>query len=278
MIMVRVTLDASGAISEVQQVNAEIAGGAPEGRARAAEAFFSSAADAVRQWRYQSPADPPIAFFVRVNFEEGRDAVATQAEAAPVGFTVRTATWNSGTATFLGDQVQDAEKRLALLRAQRDAVSAQSGPQDQRTLELTKQMQEMERELERARNLYTTAFRVEQAPGTASARAGGPWTAGQPLRVGGNVVAPVKTKQVAPLYPEVAKLARVQGVVIIEVTIDEQGLVADARILRSIPLLDQAALDAVRQWQFTPTQLNGVAVPVIMTVTVQFTLPEPPPA
>jgi periplasmic protein TonB len=48
--------------------------------------------------------------------------------------------------------------------------------------------------------------------------------------------------------------------------------VQDARVLRSIPLLDAAALDAVKQWEFTPTLLNGVPVPVIMTVTVQFTL------
>ncbi len=58
--------------------------------------------------------------------------------------------------------------------------------------------------------------------------------------------------------------------VVIEATIDPSGRVADARILRSIPLLDQAALDAVRQWEYTPTLLNGVAVPVTMTVTVQF--------
>jgi protein TonB len=48
--------------------------------------------------------------------------------------------------------------------------------------------------------------------------------------------------------------------------------VVNARVLRSVPLLDQAALDAVRQWVFTPTLLNGVPVPVIMTVTVNFTL------
>ena len=52
----------------------------------------------------------------------------------------------------------------------------------------------------------------------------------------------------------------------------------NARVLRSIPLLDQAALDAVRQWEFAPTRLNGAAVPVIMTVTIQFSLPEPPAA
>ena len=63
-----------------------------------------------------------------------------------------------------------------------------------------------------------------------------------------------------------------QGVVIVEATIGPDGKVSDARVLRSIPLLDQAALDAVRQWVFTPTLLNGVPVPVIMTVTVNFTL------
>jgi len=58
----------------------------------------------------------------------------------------------------------------------------------------------------------------------------------------------------------------------LEITIGPDGKVSDARVLRSIPLLDQAALDAVRQWVFTPTLLNGVPVPVIMTVTVNFTL------
>ena len=66
--------------------------------------------------------------------------------------------------------------------------------------------------------------------------------------------------------------ARVAGVVIIEATIGPNGKVQNARALRSIPLLDQAALDAVKQWEYTPTLLNGVPVPVIMTVTVNFTL------
>jgi TonB family protein len=66
----------------------------------------------------------------------------------------------------------------------------------------------------------------------------------------------------------------VQGQVILEATIDPKGDVRDLKVLRSIPLLDQAAIDAVRQWQFSPTLLNGVAVPVIMTVTVSFTLTE----
>jgi protein TonB len=77
---------------------------------------------------------------------------------------------------------------------------------------------------------------------------------------------------VNPWYPPEAQAARIQGVVILEAVIGVDGRVTDARILRSIPALDQAAVDAVRQWQYTPTLMNGVPVPVIMTVTVQFTL------
>jgi protein TonB len=75
---------------------------------------------------------------------------------------------------------------------------------------------------------------------------------------------------VKPVYPDEARRANVQGVVIIEIVIDTQGRVHDARILRSIPGLDDAALEAVRQWEFTPTAIDGVPVPLVMTVTVNF--------
>jgi periplasmic protein TonB len=94
----------------------------------------------------------------------------------------------------------------------------------------------------------------------------------QPVRVGGNIAPPKKTRDIKPVYPQIAQSARVSGVVIIEATIGPNGKVQNARVLRSIPLLDQAALDAVKQWEYTPTLLNGVPVPVIMTVTVNFTL------
>ena len=93
-----------------------------------------------------------------------------------------------------------------------------------------------------------------------------------PVRVGGNIKPPVKLRDVPPIYPADAQASKVQGVVIIEATIDTNGFVSSAHVLRSIPMLDQAALDAVKEWQFQPTQLNGVAVPVIMTVTVNFTM------
>ncbi len=83
---------------------------------------------------------------------------------------------------------------------------------------------------------------------------------------------PKKIKHVKPVYPQIAQTAKVQGIVIIEATIGKDGSVKDAKVLRSVALLDQAALDAVRQWKFTPTLLNGEPVEVIMTVTVNFTL------
>jgi TonB family protein len=92
------------------------------------------------------------------------------------------------------------------------------------------------------------------------------------IRVGGEVKPPAKITDVRPIYPNEARAAGIQGVVILEVRIEADGRVGQARILRSIPALDEAAIDAVRQWQFTPTLLNGTATPVVMTVTVQFLL------
>jgi TonB family protein len=94
------------------------------------------------------------------------------------------------------------------------------------------------------------------------------------IRVGGTVGPPTKMRDVRPVYPPDALAAGIQGVVIIETVIDESGSVSNARVLRSVPGLDDAALDAVRQWQFTPTLLNGVPVSVVMTVTVNFTQQE----
>jgi protein TonB len=83
---------------------------------------------------------------------------------------------------------------------------------------------------------------------------------------------PRKIHDVAPRYPELAQRAGVEGSVIIEAVIAVDGTVRDARVLRSVALLDRAALDAVKQWRYAPTRLNGVAVPVIVTVTVHFRL------
>jgi TonB family protein len=93
-----------------------------------------------------------------------------------------------------------------------------------------------------------------------------------PRRItGNNIVPPTKVKDVPPVYPPEARQSGVSRVVIIETTIGEDGKVRDARVLRSIPLLDQAALDAVKQWEYTPTIVEGKPRAVIMTATVNFT-------
>jgi TonB family protein len=92
------------------------------------------------------------------------------------------------------------------------------------------------------------------------------------VRVGGGIKPPQKVYNVNPVYPPLAQASRVQGVVIVEAVIDATGRVREVRVLRSIPMLDAAAVEAVRQWEFQPTLLNGVPVPVILTSTVSFTL------
>ena len=90
------------------------------------------------------------------------------------------------------------------------------------------------------------------------------------IRVGGQIKPPTKIKDVQPVYPAIARSARVAGVVTIEAMIGPDGKVVDATVVNSIPLLDQAALDAVQQWEYTPTLLNGVPVPVLVNVTINF--------
>jgi protein TonB len=93
-----------------------------------------------------------------------------------------------------------------------------------------------------------------------------------PVRLRAGIQQPQKLVDVRPVYPEIARAAHAEGVVIIEATIDVRGNVMAARVLKSHALLDAAALEAVRQWKFTPTLLNGVPTPIIMTVTVNFQL------
>ena len=93
-----------------------------------------------------------------------------------------------------------------------------------------------------------------------------------PVRVGGNIKAPERIKNVNPIYPPIALSAKVTGIVILEAIIGLDGKVSDVTVLRGAALLDDAAINAVRQWEYTPTLLNGLPIRVVMTVTVNFTL------
>ena len=92
----------------------------------------------------------------------------------------------------------------------------------------------------------------------------------EPVRIGGDVRPPRKIHDVPPVYPPAARTAGVQGLVILEATIDPSGEVGDIEVLRSVPELDEAAIAAVEQWRYEPTLVDGVAVPVSMTITINF--------
>lgn len=118
----------------------------------------------------------------------------------------------------------------------------------------------------------TAGTRLSATP-TGQAAPGQPSDPDGALRLGGSVATPRKIVDVPPLYPEKARAAGITGVVIVEAGVDATGAVTSARILRGQPLLDEAALAAVRQWRYEPTLLAGAPVPIVMTVTVTF----PPP-
>lgn len=163
---------------------------------RVADAMARSALTAVRNWRYEPPANGPVTFDVRVHFKTDGETSAVQ---------------NVG---LVGGVVGGL---------------------------------------------------VGKPPASSLNTEGA-------LRVGGNIKAPTKIRDVRPVYPALAQQARVSGMVIVEARIGTDGSVEAVQVLRSIPLLDEAAIEAVRQWKFTPTLLNGVPVPVMMTMTVNFTL------
>jgi protein TonB len=111
-------------------------------------------------------------------------------------------------------------------------------------------------------------------PPAASAPTPAPVTSG-PVRVGGDVRPPELTKYVPPRYPILAKRTRVQGTVELEATVTKQGAVKDVRVISGNPLLVPAAVEAVRQWHYEPTKLNGTPVAVVLTAKVNFFLENP---
>jgi TonB family protein len=92
--------------------------------------------------------------------------------------------------------------------------------------------------------------------------------------VTGNSHTPEKIKDVAPVYPPIAIDFGVQGTVVVEAAINRRGRVVDARIVDSVPLLDQSTIDAVKQWEFDPATITPVGKRLVLTVSASFI---PPP-
>ena len=93
-----------------------------------------------------------------------------------------------------------------------------------------------------------------------------------PVPVGGRVAMPQRLVHAQPVYPQIAKTGKVQGTVDVSIVVDQFGNIDQAKVVRSIPQLDGAAIEAVRKWKYSPTVVNGVAVPVTMVVHVTFAL------
>lgn len=187
-ITLRVVVDHLGTVAEARTLAAPIVGAMAPGSPAEEPAFragllalIESAKAAVSQWRYDPPADAPIAFNVLIGFTPERDGeVLGQSSFAPVATTPR------------GDG-------------------------------------------------------------------------------GGNQPA-AKVKHVSAVYPSAARDARISGTVILEVQVGADGRVEDVRVLGSIPELDAAAIEAVRQWEYAPRRVNGEPVPMTLTVAIQFSL------
>lgn len=89
----------------------------------------------------------------------------------------------------------------------------------------------------------------------------------KPIRIGGNIQQPALINRVAPVYPSIAVSAKIIGTVILEATVNEAGEVTSVVVVRSIPLLDRSAVDAIKQWRYAPLLMNGAPSPFILTVT-----------
>ncbi len=242
VVAVRATLDEYGRVGEARVLNMGVPASGVESDAagrRALEAVRRAAVDAVRGWQYDAPFDGPLAFTVMLTFTPGDGTAAEAAGRVDDAVAVRP---------------EDVSRPAAAVagaiggRGRAGAVDGAGGPG-------------------RAGGRGLGA--APPPPPPPPPRQG---SVDSPVRVGGAIRQPTKIRNVSPIYPQEAQDAKVQGIVIIEAVIDTEGRVGQARVLRSLPLLDQAALDAVRQWEFTPTLLNGVPTPVIMTVTVNFSL------
>ena len=98
-----------------------------------------------------------------------------------------------------------------------------------------------------------------------------PQVASAPVRIGGQITAPALLHRVEPTYPDVAAMAQLSGLVILEATVNVDGCVESVKVLRARhPLLDKAAKDALMQWRYSPLVLNGIPTPFVLTVTFNF--------
>jgi TonB family protein len=244
IVLVEATVDAKGIVTNARPVSS------------GNEALMKAAIEAVRQWRFEAPARAPVTFTVTVRFVLDRD----KKELGPARL--------NPAAEYPDAARESGVAGIVLLEASTDAAGT---PTDVRVVRGAPVLGPAAVEAVRQWRFDPPLETPRLVGVNVVPRAADP-QAVAPLRVGGVIKPPTKITHVTPVYPAEARDARIQGVVIIETTIGADGAVLHGRVMRSVAGLDAAALEAVLQWEFTPTLMNGKPVPVIMTVTVNFTL------
>ncbi len=283
-------------------------------------AFYEAAASAIRQWRYERPAQAPLQFTVIVTFRPGTEPAIAQAASDWLKYVRETqdslrvlgaaATRESLRSELfeLTNKSRELERAYrieseryrpghpvieklqaemdtlnALMAALREKLQTVSGAPNevvlaqQQVAQTQAQIREVERQLEQLRRERDQTATVDVRPTPPAAFDGPPQlrspSGRAPVRITpGVVAAPRVIKSVHPSYTAEAMHARIEGTVQVEALIDEQGRVADARVVKSLPLLDEMALAAARQWEFSPTLLNGQPVPVLVMLELHFAL------
>jgi TonB family protein len=256
LVQALVTLDRNGVVIAVDRGGCQIFERPAIGEQNDAvcHSFQEVSADAIRQWRYDRPVQAPLQFTVLATFLPGSAPTISQTGSDLQRYlretpeSVRVPATDTGRASSVATQEQLARQ---LEQSARQLESSRRQPEPTVTGDVR----------------LTPTTPLDQSPPlrSPSGRA--------PIRVGGGVQSlPRVLKSVHPQYSLEAMQARLQGTVQVEALIDEQGRVADVRVLKSLPMLDDSALSAARQWEFTPTLLNGQPVPVIVMLEMHFTL------
>ncbi len=278
-VIVTLTIDAGGHVTDAKVVKGDVT-------------LAPAALEAVRQWQYGPISTAPAKVTVGVNVVDNRGLAATQ-ERVRVGGQIKPPQKIKDVRPVYPAAAQNARAQgMVIAEATIDPSGVVIDAQILRSIPMLdvaaldavlRWVFEPRPESPPVRMTVTVRFALDSKSkpggegGAIGGIVGGPVVGGiveskEPVRVGSGVKQLTTTKYVAPVYPAEAKAAKIQGTVIVELVIGKDGKVERAKILRSIPELDEAALAAVRQWEFTPTLINGAPVPVVMTAAVNFKL------
>lgn len=251
---------------------------------------YQEAGELLDLWAAQQPADPEIPFarthllLAQGRLEEALEEARSYRGPEPADLLYSVGSFARQKALY--DRVMAPEARAAMIElglqaltlamAARGDLAAAFAEKSGLLLEkakLTPDPETRQELIDEAEQLRRQAFEI-QARAREAKRVEEGVAAGRTLRVGRDVTRPEKVSGDLPVYTELGRKARVEGVVILEVVIDEQGGVAGARVIKGLPMgLDRAALEAVQTWKFKPATRDGKPVQVVATFKVTFTPP-----